>query len=143
MKLALFLLIIISVFSFQNKKGYSTISINISNLKNKATTIRIAVYRRQDKFPDEKGFYKAFVCQYTGSGNLEYSITGLEPSDYAFAFYQDINNDNKLNTNIFGYPKEPFCFSNNVKPHFKAPNFDECKIKCTNASNAISVKMIQ
>ena len=41
--------------------------------------------------------------------------------------YHDENGDGKMNRNFFGIPKEPFGFSNNVKPKFSMPTFEECK----------------
>lgn len=130
-------------FSFNEKRMDSGINIHISNLKNQTSSIRIAVYRASDNFPDEKKFYRAFVYNYSGSGSINYTISGLEEGEYAFAFFQDLNNNGKLNTNIFGYPKEPFCFSNNIKPLIKAPSFNECKVLVKGQSNTLNVKMIR
>lgn len=41
--------------------------------------------------------------------------------------YHDKNADGELNRNFLGIPKEPFAFSNNVKPKFSKPVFEECK----------------
>ena len=44
---------------------------------------------------------------------------------YAIRIFLDLNNNQKLNTNFFGKPTEPFGFSNNPKVHFKTPPFSK------------------
>lgn len=56
------------------------------------------------------------------------TLGALEPGDYAFVAYFDENEDGKLNRNAFGKPKEPFIFSNDVKPKLRKPTFEETKV---------------
>ncbi len=51
----------------------------------------------------------------------------LLPDDYAFSMYIDMNGNGKLDKNLFGIPKEPYCFSQNVKPKLSAPKFNDCQ----------------
>lgn len=55
-------------------------------------------------------------------------VHGLKAGDYSFVAYLDENRDGKLNRNALGKPKEPFIFSNDVKPKLKKPSFDETKV---------------
>lgn len=55
-------------------------------------------------------------------------VRGLKAGDYSFVAYLDENGDGKLNRNALGKPKEPFIFSNDVKPKLKKPSFDETKV---------------
>ncbi|NHB67762.1 DUF2141 domain-containing protein [Perlabentimonas gracilis] len=52
-------------------------------------------------------------------------IEGLEPGKYAFKFIHDENNNNKLDTNWLGIPKEGFGFSNNPSMTFGPPSFEK------------------
>lgn len=56
------------------------------------------------------------------------AVPGLKAGEYAFVAYLDENGDGKLNRNALGKPKEPFIFSNDVKPKLKKPSFDETKV---------------
>jgi uncharacterized protein (DUF2141 family) len=56
------------------------------------------------------------------------AVRGLKAGDYSFVAYLDENGDGKLNRNALGKPKEPFIFSNDVKPKLKKPSFDETKV---------------
>ena len=44
---------------------------------------------------------------------------------YAIRIFLDLNNNQKLDTNFFGKPAEPFGFSNNPMIRFKMPTLDK------------------
>jgi len=52
-------------------------------------------------------------------------INDLKPGKYAFKYFHDENNDEKLNTNFMGIPKEGYGFSNNASGKFGPPSFDK------------------
>lgn len=45
---------------------------------------------------------------------------------YALSCFIDEDGNEDLNSNFFGVPTEPYCFSNNYKPSFSAPDFEDC-----------------
>ncbi|MEM9170459.1 MAG: DUF2141 domain-containing protein [Pseudomonadota bacterium] len=56
-------------------------------------------------------------------------LGALPAGDYAFAVYFDKNGDGKLNRGkVLGLPKEPFAFSNDVRPKLRKPTFEETKV---------------
>lgn len=55
-------------------------------------------------------------------------VSGLKAGDYSIVAYVDENGDGKLNRNVVGKPKEPYIFSNDVKPKLKKPSFEETKV---------------
>ena len=52
-------------------------------------------------------------------------LKNLKPGKYAFKYFHDANDDEKLNTNFVGMPKEGFGFSNNAKGTFGIPAFEK------------------
>ena len=136
------LLGILIVLGFNYSSNTISINLHIQQVKNARAPIRIAMYRSIDKFPKENGYYKAFVFTPNATGEVQYTIQEVEPGDYAFAFFQDLNANGKLGTNIFGYPNEPFCFSNNVKPLFSAPDFSDCKMSLNAQNKDVFVRLI-
>jgi uncharacterized protein (DUF2141 family) len=118
-----------------------TLNLKVSNLKSTAT-LRIAFYKKENKFPDEGKF--AFAKEYkpTKTGDITVNFTDIPAGEYALAIYQDSNGNKKLDTNIVGYPKEPFGFSQNIKPRFSAPAYEECKIAFSANNTTFSIKLI-
>ena len=52
-------------------------------------------------------------------------IKDLKPGKYAFKYFHDENNDEEINTNFMGIPREGYGFSNNAKGAFGPPSFDK------------------
>lgn len=48
---------------------------------------------------------------------------------YAVKIYHDENNDQKLNTNLFGVPEEKYGISNNVRGRFGLPGYEDASFK--------------
>lgn len=103
------------------------LKIVISSLKDTKSPILVGIYRKQDGFPSNEQPFKGYNIKPEGKSVASIIIPDLEHGEYAVAVYQDKNNDSKLNTGLFGLPKEPYAFSNNFKPKFSAPKFEDCK----------------
>lgn len=124
----------------QEKK---TLKITFTALKDTKSSILIGVYRKQDGFPGgEKDAFKGYTFKPEGKTTIVFSVPDLEYGEYAIAIYQDKNSDNKLNTGMFGIPKEPYAFSNNFKPKFSGPKYDDCKFTYSAEKNEISIAML-
>lgn len=53
----------------------------------------------------------------------------LAPGSYAWGAYQDENENNRLDLNFMGYPREPYGLSNGVRAHLlQPPSFDAARI---------------
>ncbi len=52
-------------------------------------------------------------------------VKDLLAGRYAVRVFQDENNNGKLDTGLFGIPKEPWGLSNNVKAVFGPPKFED------------------
>jgi uncharacterized protein (DUF2141 family) len=116
-------------------------NLKIPNVKSTGI-IRIAFYKKENKFADEKNFAFTKEVKPTKTGDITFTFTDIPTGEYALAMYQDLNNNKKLDTNLVGYPKEPFAFSQNIKPKFSAPTFEECKIVFNANNPTISIKLI-
>ena len=79
----------------------------------------------------------------TGADTLTAQITDLEYGRYAIALFQDMDNDGKIEKNFIGIPKDPYAFSNNARPTFKAPSFDDCCFDYNEQENSIEISMIR
>jgi uncharacterized protein (DUF2141 family) len=60
--------------------------------------------------------------------------------EYSVAVIHDENNNGKLDTNIFGIPTEAYGFSNNIRPKFRAANWDETKF-LMNKNVGLNIKL--
>jgi len=90
--------------------------------------IRFAIYDSKENHM-EKEFRTATssVENNTAKINLE----NMPKGTYSFSYYHDVNNNNELDKNMMGIPKEPYGFSNGEKGRFGPPSFEESKIVIT------------
>ncbi|MBC8110519.1 MAG: DUF2141 domain-containing protein [Verrucomicrobia bacterium] len=71
--------------------------------------------------------FKNQVVAVPSSGEMIITFEDIPKGNYAVRLFQDVNNSGKLETGMFGIPKEPYGFSNNPtlmsQPKFKDGEF--------------------
>lgn len=105
---------------------YPQLTINIQNIKSFKGEIIIGV------FNTDKDFLKDGVAirNYTiaiDEATETIVVKDLPKGEYAVSLYHDENSDQECNRNFLGIPKEAYGFSNNIKPKFSAPAYNDCK----------------
>jgi uncharacterized protein (DUF2141 family) len=94
--------------------------------------------------PDEwsaNGKYHYKFATPTKGTNI-FTITNIPTGMYAVAIFQDNNGNGQLDENIFGVPKEPFAFSNNIIPKFSTPDFEDCKFQYAKDGQVLSINLL-
>ncbi len=84
-----------------------------------------------DIYNNDKDFFKKPIAIKTVKAtnkSLDFSFD-ISEGIYAVAVYQDINENKQLDKGWFSIPKEPYGLSNNYRPHFSRPSFNDCKFK--------------
>jgi uncharacterized protein (DUF2141 family) len=113
------------------------ITLHISNIQANAGDLRIAVHNRANFL--KQSYVTTKVVAATGS---ELTVAfQLGEGEYSFAIIQDYNRNGKMDSNMFGVPQEPYGFSNQVRPKFRAPTFDESKIFVKNTPQSINIRL--
>jgi uncharacterized protein (DUF2141 family) len=103
----------------------ATLTLDIQGLSKKSGHVLIAVHTDAASF-NGKGQPAAVRSVEVTDSKLTVTIPDLAPGDYAVSLFHDANDNNTLDTNIIGIPKEGYGFSNNVGARGK-PRFDEAK----------------
>ena len=120
--LLLYFMLLAGFTSSENPK----LTIEIQNIEVIDGYIRIGVFNSNEKFLKKDAIFKKYKIAVEDS--IETIIVNdLPKGEYAFILYHDINGDGKMNRKLIGIPKEPFGFSNNVRPKLSKPTFEECK----------------
>lgn len=115
--------LLLTSFAINN---HPQLTIKIQNIETLEGNIRIGVFNTSEKFLTQGSTFKNYVIAVNNTTET-IIIDDLPKGEYAFLLYHDKNADGKLNQNFVGIPKEPLAFSNNVKPKFAKPTFEECK----------------
>jgi len=131
------ILCVLSQYAFSQKAQLEIEILGINEVRGK---IQIAVYNDSEVFPKKGKAYRVEYFDVTSS-KMNAVIDNLPHNEYAIALFHDINGDQECNLNFIGIPKEPYGFSNNIKPVLKAPSFELTSI-ILNADKKIRIKLM-
>ena len=110
--------------SMAQEKEMYTLTVNISGLKSSKGTLIVGLYNQKDTFL-KKQFQSKFI-------NITHKqavviFREIPKGTYAVSFIHDENDNKKMDTNLFGIPKEDYGCSNNAKGFIGPPTYDDAK----------------
>lgn len=117
-------LLILFCLTGGNIRAQGRLEITVKNVSPVCGTVRVALYNRADQFM--KKHYMIGEEKVTGT-MVTLLFDNLPAGDYAFSIFQDVNDNEELDTNMFGIPREPWGFSNNARGRFGPPDFEAAK----------------
>jgi len=124
----------INVFTYGQKNNLQVELIGFENLQ--TTEIFVSVFNKEN-FLEQSIETKAIKV----SGDKLIVEFNLPPGEYAVSTYHDVNKNGELDRRFYGKPKEPYGFSQNIRP-FGKPGFDKCKFKVENSLKIIPITLI-
>jgi len=121
-----------TAFSITLLHGQSKIVANITNLKNDKGVCRACLFNSEDAFNGEAG--NPFECLIIPVKNKQALAVfqQVPPGNYALFVFHDENNNNKMDKNFLGIPREGYGASKNKLPFAGAPTFTDNKFTITN-----------
>ncbi len=113
------------------------LTIEIVGIKKNTGKVFLALYDKEETFlkSNSKGI-KATVENKKAIAQFK----GLKKGTYAVSFFHDENDNNKMDTKIFGIPKEPYGFSNNATGFMGPPKFEDAKF-LIDSNKTIQIKV--
>ncbi len=103
----------------------STINLTVQNIQKAQGKVVIAVFKGADNFLEDGKAIASKIALVEKIGEISATFPNLPiGDDYSIAVYHDVNGNEKLNTNFFGVPTEPYGFSNNARSKWGAPKYD-------------------
>jgi len=111
-----------------------TLTIEVTNIKNNSGQILMGLFNQVEGFRDVNMTYKKSVIT-TLNKNIVYIFTDIPDGEYAVSLFHDENNNDKIDTNFIGIPKEGYGVSNNIHPTLRAPTFEETKFQLSTDTN--------
>jgi len=128
-------LILIAVFIFsgifsmnaQENETY-TLTINISGLESNKGKVLIALFNKKEQFLKKR--FKGGMTTITAK-EATYVFEGIPKGEYAVSIFHDENDNDKMDTNFFGIPKEDYGCSNNARGFMGPPKYEDAKFQFT------------
>jgi uncharacterized protein (DUF2141 family) len=120
------------------------VTLKFDKTANKAGKIYYLVFNDARSFPDRpaKAIKNGIVPVSAGQSAVETTID-LPLGSYAISVFLDENGNGKLDTGLFGIPKERFGFSNNPTITTGAPTFQEAEIEVTESSQRFTINLMK
>jgi uncharacterized protein (DUF2141 family) len=138
----LFLLILFLILCPGLHLNCQNIKVNITGIRAEKGQIVISVFKDSESYLKEEPFVnKIFLKEVVTDGKMDVQFT-LEPGIYGLCLLDDENNNEKMEYNILGMPKEGFGFSDYYTSGFTRPKFESFKFTLTeNQEKRITIKV--
>ena len=133
------LLLFIALFNTSNAVETFDLKVTVTNVKTLKGTVEIGIFNNANTFLEKGKEYK-INSKVVTNNTVEFTFKDVPKGDYAISIYHDVNADKECNMNFIGIPKEPYGFSNNFRPKFVKPTFNDCKIELSN-DKSITIKL--
>ena len=102
----------------------STLNLTVENIQKAEGKVMIAVFKGVENFLEDDKDIASKIALVEKMGELSIVFPNLPfGDDYSVAVYHDVNSNEKLDTNLFGVPIEPYGFSNNARSKWGAPKY--------------------
>ncbi|WP_296638036.1 DUF2141 domain-containing protein [Polaribacter sp.] len=119
-------------FSFNAQEANFNLTIEILGIKTNTGKVYLALYDNTNDFLKKKREFIGAKSEVKNGKSIVF-FKNIKKGEYAASIFYDENNNGKMDTKLFGVPKEPYGFSNNAKGFMGPPSFKEAKF--TLASN--------
>lgn len=117
------------------------VQVPIENLEvEQGGMISIGLYKIPENFP-KKGKAKRIQKKKVLSKKVTFIFENIPAGIYAIAAHHDANENNKVDKNFLGIPKEGYGFSKNVFHTFSAPSFEETSFEVVGDTTIAPLKL--
>jgi uncharacterized protein (DUF2141 family) len=120
-----------------------TLVVNVVGIGEHSGTVVALLFNHNDGFPAKV----AKACQRTSAkvtgSMVTLRFTELPLGTYAVTVYHDVNDNQKLDTNWIGIPKEPVAVSNNAKGRLGPPKWKDATFELREATQELTVNLVK
>ncbi|WP_204346072.1 DUF2141 domain-containing protein [Psychroserpens algicola] len=123
-------LVFSQMLNAQDVKGQD-VTVKINNLSSNTGKVFVSIYNTETSFLS-KG-YKG-TKSLIENNSCEVTFKNIPAGVYAISFFHDENENNKMDSNFLGIPKEDYGCSNNARGFMGPPKWDDAKFEVKNES---------
>lgn len=100
------------------------LTLEVHGIEKAEGQLYVAIYRSKETFLKKPlAAFRVDVKEKV----LSIPCQGMPAGTYAISLFQDENGNRKLDTGIFGIPKEKYGFSNDAEGVMGPPSYDKCR----------------
>jgi len=128
----LLLAIVVMVFATPIFAQSGLVKVSITGVENTDGNVVIGIYNSMESFPVFGKEIQGAIIKPSKTGSLNYTFENLPDGTYAIAAWHDENDNQKMDKNLFGAPKENYGFSKNIFGTFGPPAFKDVSFDVKN-----------
>lgn len=116
----------------------ATVAVTLDTPKPGKGEYFIAVYGSAETFPRGE---PAHATRTRVTGEQQRIRIDVPAGRYAVAVYQDLNDNEQLDSNLVGVPSEPFGFSRNARGSMGPPEFDAAAFEVRGGQRQLAIRL--
>ncbi len=121
-------------------KAQATLELHVESTRPDAGgLIRLAICRGQVAYESLQGCMERSIP--AKEDPVRVLVENIPPGTYAIKAFHDVNESGAMDTGLFGLPKEPYGFSNNVMGAFGPPDFSKASFEVGPGKNVHRMRM--
>lgn len=121
------------------------VKVSISGFRANTGRLYVSIYKDQESFLKIGKETATHIVRVSKNDSVaETCFSGLAPGWYAIALYHDEDDNGKMNSGLFGIPLEPYGLSNNFRPKFSYPRFNQCSFYVSeNGTKDLAIALVK
>lgn len=133
-----FLLFFLMFYSVNLSAQNVRLAVEITNVGINNGYVYLAIFFNADEFRRED---PSMVFRLDSNSTVLIQEVSLPPGEYLISAFQDSNNNERLDFNFLGIPRELVGISNFSGRGFPARNFDRHKVPVNNSTSRITINL--
>jgi uncharacterized protein (DUF2141 family) len=126
---------------FQADEGNSTITIEVTDIRNANGEVKLTLFDTDDGYPRDTKSVAEYAYAEIVDGKASASFEGIAAGTYAIIILHDEDKDGDMTSNKIGVPKEGVGVSNNAKMKFGPPKWKDSKFQVPEGTITQNIKM--
>lgn len=118
----------------------SSLIIEITGLRNDKGYVLINLFKGEKGFPSDEKMAIQYAKLPIKEGKAIWYIPVISPGEYAISYIHDENDNGKMDTGLFGIPKEGYGASNDTRNTFGPPSYSDAKFQIIAGQNRMEMK---
>jgi len=133
---------LLALFFQPGAQAQSKVIADVSNFVSDKGSCRACLFNSASSFKGESGDPVQCVQVAVTNKQSQVQFDNVPAGTYAIFLFHDTNNNNKMDKNFMGIPKEGYGASQNKLPFASAPGFNENKFSVSNGTTVrLSIKL--
>lgn len=138
-KLALLLFFINLVSPATSMAELPGVTVRVINISSTEGKVEVTLFNSSETFMTEPHLQQSGTAD--ENGVFETEFVSLPKGEYAIVVVHDANDNGKLDTGLLGIGGEDYAFSNNARPWFGRPDFDQVSFTVDQAGIVVEVDL--